>query len=165
MRGSYIIGSIGSGSFKQRPGFWGFSSQLILHGVCSSLCSCCPGYGAGEAAVEDSEGVLKGKAAPQFKLENLEGEMVSLSDFSGKTLVLTFWETWCPGCQKENPFINRLAEKYNGGDSIAVVTANLMEKDTPQTIRHYMESHGFDFPALLDRDGFKFLLPGYNITA
>ena len=32
--------------------------------------------------------------APEFSLQNLEGETVKLSSFRGKPLMLYFWATW-----------------------------------------------------------------------
>ena len=34
---------------------------------------------------------FKGKPAPDFELASLEGELVRLSDFRGKPVLLTFW--------------------------------------------------------------------------
>jgi len=34
------------------------------------------------------------KIAPPFTLKSLEGNTISLSDFKGKPLLLTFWATW-----------------------------------------------------------------------
>ena len=53
--------------------------------------------------------------APAFSLEDLSGETLELSQFSGKVLVLNFWATWCPPCRAEIPdFVssyNRLRSK------------------------------------------------------
>lgn len=36
----------------------------------------------------------KGVPALEFELENLKGEKVSLSQYKGKVVVLSFWTTW-----------------------------------------------------------------------
>ncbi len=47
--------------------------------------------------------------AGEFKLENLEGKQVKLSDFQEKGLViLDFWATWCVPCKNGLPKINEL---------------------------------------------------------
>jgi cytochrome oxidase Cu insertion factor (SCO1/SenC/PrrC family) len=34
------------------------------------------------------------KEAPAFSLKGLDGKQVSLSDFKGKPILITFWATW-----------------------------------------------------------------------
>jgi len=41
-----------------------------------------------------SVGVQVGSLAPDFKLNDLNGKQVSLSDFRGKVVLLNFWATW-----------------------------------------------------------------------
>ena len=50
---------------------------------------------------EEKDGVVnkveveEGKEAPDFALDNLYGDKISLSDFRGKIVLLNFWATWC----------------------------------------------------------------------
>ena len=50
------------------------------------------------------------KEAPAFSLTGLDGKQVSLSDFKGKPLLLTFWATWCPTCREELPLLEKLSD-------------------------------------------------------
>jgi len=52
--------------------------------------------------------------APNFTLEDLNGKMVSLSDFKGKWVILDFWGSWCPWCIKGFPELKEAYEKYKG---------------------------------------------------
>ncbi len=45
----------------------------------------------------------QGTTVPDFTLNDLEGRPVSLSDFRGRTVVLSFWASWCPDCRAELP--------------------------------------------------------------
>lgn len=46
-------------------------------------------------------GVTTGKSAKDFSLTTIEGEIVRLSDFRGKTVIFAFMATWCVPCQIE----------------------------------------------------------------
>lgn len=53
-----------------------------------------------------------GTPAPDFKLDNLDGKAVKLSDFRGKTVVLVFWASWCPDCRREIPELKEMYAKH-----------------------------------------------------
>ena len=46
-----------------------------------------------------------GSIAPNFTVTDLVGKKVSLSDFEGQPVWLTFWGSWCPPCRAEMPDI------------------------------------------------------------
>jgi peroxiredoxin len=66
-----------------------------------------------------SFGQLKTKiSAADFTGSTLAGEPISLSDFRGKIVVITFWSTTCAICQAELPKLNAVIDKYKGHDVV-----------------------------------------------
>lgn len=47
--------------------------------------------------------LVTGSTAPDFRLLDIQGNEVRLSDFSDKFVVIDFWGTWCPWCIKGFP--------------------------------------------------------------
>ena len=52
------------------------------------------------------------KGAPDFTLPAVDGSMVSMSDYSGKVILVDFWATWCPPCLEMIPILSKLHKKY-----------------------------------------------------
>lgn len=60
--------------------------------------------------------VSVGQKAPDFTLNDVDGNPVSLySKLGGSTklLLVDFWAAWCPPCRQENPNIVRIWKEYN----------------------------------------------------
>ena len=53
-----------------------------------------------------------GQTAPDFTLSNFQGVKVSLSDFRGQVVILEFWQSTCPDCRRETPYLDELYRRY-----------------------------------------------------
>lgn len=64
--------------------------------------------------------------ASDFELLNMDEELVKLSDYRGKVVLINFWATWCPPCIREMPSMERLHQQVES-DSFDVLAINQME--------------------------------------
>lgn len=62
--------------------------------------------------VKNAKSFVIGAEAPNFAMNDLDGNEVNLTDFRGKVLLVDFWASWCGPCRKENPHVVKLYEKY-----------------------------------------------------
>lgn len=53
-----------------------------------------------------------------------DGKPRTMADFSGKTVLLNLWATWCVPCREEMPALNTL-QKELGGERFEVVAVNI----------------------------------------
>lgn len=51
---------------------------------------------------------------PAFSLSNLDGKSTPIGTWSGKSLVINFWATWCAPCRQEIPLLEGLATEWAG---------------------------------------------------
>ena len=89
---------------------------------------------------------LAGNRAPDFTASTLEGQLVNLSDFQGKVVLLYFWATWCGLCRLEQPIVAGIYEKYK---ERGLVTFGVTGEDQA-TLRHFLEANQLKLPILLD---------------
>jgi thiol-disulfide isomerase/thioredoxin len=82
-----------------------------------------------------------------FKLSDLNGNMVSLSDFKGKIVFLNFWTTWCPECRYEMPLMQNLYTHFKVKD-FAMVAINMNEQAF--VVKKYFKKNKLTFTVLLD---------------
>ena len=89
---------------------------------------------------------VEGISAGNFTLNDIEGSGVSLSDFRGKVVLLSFWATWCAPCKRELPI---LQEIFMRRKDVEVLT---IDDEDPATIRSFLHENHYGFPALIDQD-------------
>ncbi len=68
--------------------------------------------------------------APDFTLKVLGGGKISLGELRGKIIVLNFFTSWCPVCQKEFHSFNKLSKEFKDKDIVFLkVAVKAKEKD------------------------------------
>jgi cytochrome c biogenesis protein CcmG, thiol:disulfide interchange protein DsbE len=94
----------------------------------------------------------KGFLAPDFTLETLDGERVTLSDLRGKVVLLNFWATWCPPCRAEMPAFQETYIEYEDEDFV-ILAVNATTQDSLEDITAFIAEYGLSFPIVLDIEG------------
>ena len=93
--------------------------------------------------------------APDFTLKNTEGEEVSLSDFSGKIVLIEWFTTWCTKCREAfpeiKPYFNKINKEY--AEKNVVVMAINLDKKKPEKIAAFAQKKGMEYMLLLDAEG------------
>jgi thiol-disulfide isomerase/thioredoxin len=89
--------------------------------------------------------------APNFSLEDMDGQRHSLSDYRGKVVMLNFWATWCPPCRREIPSMESIYRDL-GKSGFVVLAVNEFEE--PDHVFAYTGQLSVfpTFPILFDRD-------------
>lgn len=71
-------------------------------------------YRDDQAKKEAASPVSVGKPAPDFTLNDVAKNEVSLSSLKGKYILIDFWASWCGPCRAESPNMVKLYDKYKG---------------------------------------------------
>ncbi|HET6512670.1 MAG TPA: TlpA disulfide reductase family protein [Candidatus Kapabacteria bacterium] len=85
--------------------------------------------------------------APDFTLQDLNGQEVRLSDFKGKVVVLNFWATWCPPCRKEIPDFNELQAQY-GERGVQFIGVALDEEGLTK-VKKWTSTNPVNYPVVI----------------
>ncbi len=91
----------------------------------------------------------EGDTAPDFTADLADGSTFTLSEQSGKVVLLNFWATWCGPCVGEMPAFEKLYKEY--GDEVAVLAVNCLEDE--ETVRQFIAETGYTFPIAFDVEG------------
>jgi len=95
--------------------------------------------------------IAVGIPAPDFTFPDINGKMVSLSDFRGKVVLVNIWATWCPPCVEEMPSMKTLYQKLKEKDfeilAVSIDTLGL------EAVAPFMKKYNLAFPALIDSAG------------
>ena len=128
-----------------------FVALLVLGGLGCNSSSNPENSSLGVTLPAGQESVGVGELAPEFVLENFEGEVVRLSDFKGKPIFIDFWAGWCPFCVGELPEIEKTHQEY--GDDLVVLGIHRTDTESVDVGKKFADKHGATYPLLKDEDG------------
>ncbi|MBE0635707.1 TlpA family protein disulfide reductase [Candidatus Bipolaricaulota bacterium] len=83
---------------------------------------------------------LQPRLAPDFSLQSLDDERITLSDYRGQVVVMDFWATWCSPCLKSFPHLHDVVSRYQGEGVVLLVVS--LDKSA-QRARDYLIENGY----------------------
>lgn len=97
-------------------------------------------------------GVQPGSQAPDFTLQTLDGNSVTLSDLRGQPVIINMWASWCGPCKYEMPAIQHVYEEFRDL-GLVVLAVNITKKDNLASVKSFVDEYELTFPVLLDTEG------------
>jgi len=86
---------------------------------------------------------IKWGNAPDFTVNTINNGTITLSQSSGKVIILNFWATWCPPCRAEIPDFIALYNKYKD-KGVAIIGLSVDKRE--ETVKKFIEENGINYP-------------------
>ena len=91
-----------------------------------------------EEVVREASKLKPGQPTPDFTLDDLEGQSVSLSDFKGQAVFLDFWSRGCAPCIEDFPYLEQIKQQTQDQE-VVFLSISL---DSDATWHQAVEEHG-----------------------
>ncbi len=100
---------------------------------------------SGNEATAIPAGSRAGYRAPDFTLQSIDGQSLTLSDLQGIVMV-NFWFIGCIPCEDEMPHIQAVSKSWSG--ELTVLAINRWEN--AEEVQDFVDSKSLTFPVLID---------------
>lgn len=94
-----------------------------------------------EGTLEKVDFASAGKPAPSGTFTLADGTEADLASFKGKTILVNYWATWCPPCEKEMPSLGAL-QAARGSDTFEVVAISIDSDEDVEFARQRLTELG-----------------------
>lgn len=88
-----------------------------------------------------------------FTLPDAEGNMVSMSDYKGRTILVNFFGTWCQYCNLELPDLQQVNDTRDDVKVLLIAYPGFNGEGDPDYVEQYMKDNGYSMDILYDMDG------------
>ena len=101
--------------------------------------------------LDQVEGVANGKKFPEIEVYSVEGDSLTLKDWSGSVWVIDFWASWCGPCREELKYLKTLYKELEG-KGVKFVSVSL--DDSPKDWIRANAAEKFEWLSVRNRYGF-----------
>ncbi len=85
--------------------------------------------------------------AYNFKLADIMStNIIELSQYQGKVVLVNFWATWCPPCRAEIPDMVKLQKKYK--KDLVIIGVSL-DRDGVDVVKKFAKSYQINYPIVM----------------
>jgi thiol-disulfide isomerase/thioredoxin len=106
-----------------------------------------------EAFKEEVAKMAINEPGHEFQLKDVDGNLVKLSDYKGKVVVIDFWATWCGPCKASFPTMQKAVNKYINDPQVQFLFLHTWEKkgaEPTQAAKKYITDNNYTFKVLMD---------------
>ena len=90
---------------------------------------------------EKTSSAAGGSDLSKFKLSEINGEIIDLAQYNGKTVFINVWATWCKPCIQEMPTIESMQKRLKDENMVVLMASN----EEPELIEGFIGRHAYDF--------------------
>jgi thiol-disulfide isomerase/thioredoxin len=84
----------------------------------------------------------------QFTATSLDGKEIAGATYAGKPAVFWFWTPWCPYCNQEGSFVQKVASEHPNVPFVGVAS-----RSDQGAMRDFVNRYGLSFPQIEDSSG------------
>ncbi len=89
------------------------------------------------------------KMAPAFEVTALNGSRFNLDAMAGKVVLIDFWATWCGPCNRDLPYLKKIAREF-AGQPLVMISVSL--DSNAAAWREFVQKHEMSWLQYRDAD-------------
>jgi peroxiredoxin len=86
------------------------------------------------------------RPAPMFVLPSWDGKVLKSASLKGQVVVLDFFQSWCPDCQKTSPELERIYRKYK--DRGLAIVGISHDGEGAKAVEPFVKKYDLTYPVL-----------------